>query len=141
MKHLFTQHLVKSSLCILLLHVFTSSYVHGQTWSLYGNSISGYERLGTRNAKPLNLSTYGQIRMSITSQGQVGIGTALSQCSPINQLLSAIGTKRKRSGGLPFQLQQWILRIHRPQRRWARRSRRWRRRSQCFYGFFCDKPI
>ena len=92
MKHLLTQHLVKSSLCILLLHVFTSSYVHGQTWSLYGNSISGYERLGTRNATPLNLSTYGQIRMSITSQGQVGIGTAypnarqeINYCPPSGQ--------------------------------------------------------
>lgn len=81
-----------SKLTIALAVLGMASAAYAQTWSLYGNYISGHERIGTKNERPLNLSTYGVNRMSITSKGQVGIGTSypnarqeINYCPPSGQ--------------------------------------------------------
>lgn len=57
----------------LLLTIFFSN-VQAQ-WSLSGNSLSGSEKLGSTNSADLKIVTNNNTRMTIKSNGKVGIGT------------------------------------------------------------------
>tara|TARA_Y100000768_G_scaffold355494_1_gene309212 strand:- start:67 stop:1314 length:1248 start_codon:yes stop_codon:yes gene_type:complete len=60
----------------------TTTYTaFSQDWSLSGNSLSGSEFLGSTNAQPVKFRTDNTERMSIYSDGSVGIGTPSSLTS------------------------------------------------------------
>ncbi len=50
-----------------------------QNWSLTGNALSGAPspKLGTTDAVPLSFYTQDQLRMTLTQQGKLGLGTLL----------------------------------------------------------------
>ncbi|HYV93832.1 MAG TPA: tail fiber domain-containing protein [Chitinophagales bacterium] len=63
-----------SALMIGLIMIATTN-LHAQAWNVTGNGLSGGEKLGSTNATDLNLYSNNQIRMTLTSGGNVGIGT------------------------------------------------------------------
>lgn len=76
LNHMKTQTLNRILSVAVTLLFSLSSF---SQWGLYGNYINGYERIGTNNAKNLDFITNSTKRMSITSQGQIGIGTRYPQ--------------------------------------------------------------
>lgn len=60
------------SFAIALLTCITAN---AQTWRLNGNTMTGAEILGSKNAFPIRFVTNNQQRMTINTDGRVGIGT------------------------------------------------------------------
>src|SRR6266542_5995417 len=66
----------KIAFIILLLMVLQQiSFAQTGSWKLAGNSLAGTEKLGSKNNFPLNFITNNITRMSLTTSGQLGIGT------------------------------------------------------------------
>lgn len=77
--------LLLATLVLLTFHSFAQ-------WSLGGNSISGSDFLGSTNAANLTFKTNSTARMTIKSDGNVGIGTTNTS----GFLLSVDGKMRAR---------------------------------------------
>src|SRR6266498_1082942 len=66
----------KIKLIILLLTVLQQiSIAQTGSWKLAGNSLTGTEKLGSKNNFPINFITNNSTRMTLTTSGNVGIGT------------------------------------------------------------------
>src|SRR6266542_3283026 len=66
----------KIKLIILLLTVLQQiSIAQTGNWKLAGNSLTGTEKLGSKNNFPINFITNNSTRMTLTTSGNVGIGT------------------------------------------------------------------
>ncbi len=61
-----------SAVLIVLSHF---SFAQTGQWKLAGNSLTGTEKLGSKNNFPLNFITNNVTRMTLTTTGQLGIGT------------------------------------------------------------------
>jgi len=66
----------KIKLIILLLTMLQQiSIAQTGSWKLAGNSLTGTEKLGSKNNFPINFITNNSTRMTLTTSGNVGIGT------------------------------------------------------------------
>src|SRR5215216_2481838 len=66
----------KITFAILLLAALQQiSIAQTGSWKLAGNSLTGTEKLGTKNGFSLSLITNNVTRMTLTPSGKVGIGT------------------------------------------------------------------
>src|SRR6266496_2144952 len=67
----------KIKLIILLLTILQQiSIAQTGNWKLAGNSLTGTEKIGSKNSFPINFITNNSTRMTLTSTGLLGIGTA-----------------------------------------------------------------
>lgn len=83
-------------LCTIFSIYTVNVFAQSGSWKLSGNNLAGTEKLGSKNAVDVNIISSNNTRMTIKSDGKVGIGTA----SP-TELVNINGGKVKIDADLP----------------------------------------